>query len=110
MSPQYDWLVQIPDNTGVLSTRLSFVQAHLSYNKAKIESGIIVMSGPTLSTHQKNDDGSLPITGSVMMYRAADEDEVLRSLRADPYASNGVWDLKSATITPYFCAVRKPLL
>jgi uncharacterized protein YciI len=107
--PLHDWLVQLPDKSGVLPTRMQHLAAHMQHNKPNVEAGTIVMSGPTLSSHPKSAGEGLAMTGSVMLWRAASEEEVWRSLKEDPYAREGVWDLDKATVTPYYCGVRKAL-
>ncbi|KAK1768292.1 hypothetical protein QBC33DRAFT_536726 [Phialemonium atrogriseum] len=111
MSSQlYDWLVQLPDKPDVLTTRLAHVGEHLSHTRPYVDAGTIVVGGMTLSSQPKTPAaGPLPVTGSAMMFRTATEEEVWKILREDPFAKAGVWDLERATITPYKCAVRRPL-
>ncbi|KAL7626113.1 hypothetical protein AAE478_002883 [Parahypoxylon ruwenzoriense] len=109
MSQLNDFLVQIPDKPNMLSTRFSNRDAHMARSKGLIEAGTIVMGGPTLASHPKNADEGLAITGSALLIRAATESDVRALISDDPYAKLGVWDIDNATITPYMCAVRKPL-
>ncbi|KAI5867885.1 hypothetical protein GGS23DRAFT_591695 [Durotheca rogersii] len=104
-----DFLVQIPDRPGVLATRVGNVPAHMERLKGLIEAGTIVMSGPTLAAHPADGEQGLPINGSALLIRATSEAEVRTVLAGDVYARLGVWDLERATVTPYLCAVRKPL-
>ncbi|KAI1402906.1 hypothetical protein F4819DRAFT_485212 [Hypoxylon fuscum] len=109
MSQINDFLVQIPDKPDMLATRMSNVAAHMARNKGLIESGTIVMAGPTLAAHRKSADEGLAITGSAQLIRAGSVEEVRAIIADDVYAKLGVWDLENTTITPYLCAVRKPL-
>ncbi|KAI1393299.1 uncharacterized protein F4822DRAFT_7456 [Hypoxylon trugodes] len=109
MSQLNDFIVQIHDKPGVLATRTENVQAHLARMKGLVEAGTIVMSGPTLTTHPKPPDKGLDINGSVWLVRANLEDEVRSLVDDDVYAKLGVWDLDNVVITPFKCAVRKPL-
>ncbi|KAI0382680.1 hypothetical protein F5Y04DRAFT_279456 [Hypomontagnella monticulosa] len=108
MSQLNDFLVQITDKPGMLSTRVSNVQAHMARLKGLVESDTIVMSGPTLTAHPKAGEG-LAINGSAWLVRANSEEEVRAIVADDIYAKLGVWDLDNVTITPMKCAVRKPL-
>lgn len=108
---EVDWLVQIPDagRDGVLQTRQEKLVAHLEHNRAHVEAGHVVMSGPVLAAHPRGPGEPLNITGSAMVWKAATEAQVRAWLREDPYAALGVWDLDRATVTAFHCAVRKPL-
>ncbi|OTB07895.1 hypothetical protein M426DRAFT_8111 [Hypoxylon sp. CI-4A] len=109
MSQLNDYLVQIPDKPNVLATRMSNVQAHMVRLKPLVESGVIVMSGPTLATHPKTADEGLAINGSAWLVRANSEQEVRTLVADDIYAKLGVWDLDNVTVTPFKCVLRKPL-
>ncbi|KAI1410608.1 hypothetical protein F5Y13DRAFT_167522 [Hypoxylon sp. FL1857] len=109
MSQLNDFLVQIPDKPDVLATRVSNVQAHMAGLKGLVESGTIVMSGPTLVTHPKTANEGLAINGSAWLVRANSEEEVRAIVANDIYAKLGVWDLDKVTVTPFKCAMRKPL-
>ncbi|KAI1213210.1 uncharacterized protein F4807DRAFT_314017 [Annulohypoxylon truncatum] len=109
MSQLNDFLVRIPDRPDVLATRISNVQAHMAGLKGLVESGTIVMSGPTLAEHPKTADAGLAINGSAWLVRANTEADVRAIVANDIYAKIGVWDLDNVTVTPFKCAVRKPL-
>ena len=109
MAGPFDWLVQIPDKPSAQESRMSHLKAHLEYNKPQIAAGQLVMSGPTLAAQPKSADEIPTVTGSVLLLRAGSEDEVLSMLRNNPYATEGVWDVDQAAITPFRCAVRTPL-
>ncbi|KAI6085562.1 hypothetical protein F4821DRAFT_149004 [Hypoxylon rubiginosum] len=109
MSKLNDFLVQIPDKPDVLSTRVSNVGTHMARLKGLIEVGTIVMSGPTLASHPKSTDEGLAINGSAWLVRANTEEEVRAVVADDIYAKLGVWDIDNVTVTPFKCAVRKPL-
>ncbi|KAI2615224.1 hypothetical protein GGR54DRAFT_302848 [Hypoxylon sp. NC1633] len=109
MSQANDFLVQIPDKPDVLATRTGNVAGHMARLKGLIESGTIVMSGPTLAAHPKTADEGLPINGSAWLVRAASEEQVRALVADDIYAKLGVWDLDNVTVTPMKCVVRKPL-
>ncbi|KAI1760820.1 hypothetical protein GGR53DRAFT_508075 [Hypoxylon sp. FL1150] len=109
MSQLNDFLVQIPDKPDVLATRFSNVGTHMARLKGLIEVGTIVMSGPTLAAHPKSTDEGLAINGSAWLVRANTEEEVRAVVADDVYAKLGVWDLDNVTVTPFKCAVRKPL-
>ncbi|KAK4091466.1 hypothetical protein ACCO45_013054 [Purpureocillium lilacinum] len=108
MPGQNDFLVQIPDRSGELPTRMQNIGAHLAHNKPLLTAGTLILSGPTLEGHPKTSEESLPITGSVLIFRTGTEDEVRELLAVDPLAKAGVWDLDRVTITPYRCGLWKP--
>ncbi|KAF7596511.1 hypothetical protein BBP40_001383 [Aspergillus hancockii] len=108
-TPEPNWLVQIPDKPGpgTVQARQDNVGAHLAHNKIHIELGHIVLSGPAVESFEH---GKPPvITGSIMVWKAHSEAELRTWLSENPYATIGVWDLEEATVTPFLCAVRKPL-
>jgi uncharacterized protein len=109
MAQVYDWLVQTPANADDLESRINTRPAHLEHNKPLIAAGKLVFGGPSLAAHPKTADEDLAITGSVMMIRAGSEEEVRQMVRDDPYAKVGFWDAEAAVITPFRCALRKPL-
>ncbi|KAI1465196.1 uncharacterized protein F4812DRAFT_462040 [Daldinia caldariorum] len=109
MSGLNDFLVLIPDNPGTAEMRLSNVQAHIAHLKSLVDTGVVVMSGPTLSSHPAAEEEPLAVNGSSVLVRARTESEVRGYIRDDIYAQNGVWDLEKVTITPIKCVVRKPL-
>ncbi|KAI1804321.1 hypothetical protein F4811DRAFT_285399 [Daldinia bambusicola] len=109
MSGLNDFLVQIPDNPDMTEMRLSNVQAHIAHLKSLIDAGIVVMSGPTLSSHPATEEEPLAVNGSSVLVRAHTESEVRGYIHDDIYAQNGVWNLEKVTITPMKCVVRKPL-
>ncbi|XXH04512.1 hypothetical protein Hte_010928 [Hypoxylon texense] len=109
MSQLNDFLVNIPDKPGVIATRVGNVGTHMARLKGLVETGTIVMSGPTLAAHPKSADEGLAINGSAWLVRAGSEEEVRAVVADDVYAKLGVWDLDNVTVTPFKCAVRKPL-
>ncbi|KAI1653212.1 hypothetical protein F4813DRAFT_276330 [Daldinia decipiens] len=109
MSGLNDFLVILQDKPGMLQTRLSNVQAHIDHLKGLVESGTVVMSGPTLSSHPKTAGEDLAVNGSSVLVRANSEEEVRAFINDDVYAKVGVWDLEKTTIIPIKCMVRKPL-
>ncbi|KAI1378444.1 hypothetical protein F4677DRAFT_413307 [Hypoxylon crocopeplum] len=109
MSQLNDFLVQIPDKPDVMATRTSNVATHMARLKGLIESGTIVMSGPTLVAHPKSADEGMAINGSAWLVKAGTEQEVCDLVAGDVYAKLGVWDLENVTVTPFKCVVRKPL-
>ncbi|KAI0840340.1 hypothetical protein F5Y06DRAFT_237843 [Hypoxylon sp. FL0890] len=109
MSQLNDFLVNIPDKPNVLATRISNVEAHIAGTKGLVESGTIVMAGPTLVAHPKTASEHPVINGSAWLVRANSEEDVRAIIANDIYAKLGVWDLDNVTVTPFRCAVRKPL-
>ena len=112
--PSCDWLVQIPDLPDAKENRMSNLSAHLEYNGPQIAARQLVMSGPTLAKKKDDDndkDENKPptITGSVLVFRAANEEGVWEMIKGNPYAKLGVWNLDKTTVTPFKCAVRTPL-
>ena len=88
---------------------MSNLSAHLNYNKAHIEGGSLVLTGPTLSSQPKSADEVPTMTGSVMLFKAGSEDEVWQMVKENPYAKVGIWDVGRATVTPFRSAVRKAM-
>ncbi|KAI0845067.1 hypothetical protein F5Y00DRAFT_265918 [Daldinia vernicosa] len=109
MSELNEFLVLLHDKPGMLQTRSNNVQAHIAHLKSLVESGTVVMSGPTLSAHPKTAGEDLAINGSSVVVRANSEEEVRALINDDVYAKIGVWDLEKTTIIPIKCVVRKPL-
>ncbi|KAI1143694.1 hypothetical protein F5Y05DRAFT_362151 [Hypoxylon sp. FL0543] len=109
MSQLNDFLVQIPDKPDMLATRISNVEAHKAGSKGLVESGTIVMAGPTLEAHPKTAGEGIVINGSAWLVRANSEADVRAIVANDIYAKLGVWDLDNVTVTPFRCVVRKPL-
>jgi uncharacterized protein YciI len=107
----HDWIVRIPDrnHAGALQIRQDNFAAHVAHNKAHVEAGRVVMSGPVLASHPKTPDEPLAPVGSVMVWKAGSEAEVRAWLSEDPYATQGAWDLDGLDVSPFFCAVRRPL-
>lgn len=114
-SLESNWLVQIPNQTGdhVAQARKDSFAAHMSYNKTHIDSGRMVLAGPTVDELPDDDEPSTSavITGSVMVWKASSsEREMLDAwLSKNPFATSGVWDLSKMTCTPFLCGVRKAL-
>ncbi|KAK4944176.1 hypothetical protein LTR10_016289 [Elasticomyces elasticus] len=107
-APTSEWLVQVPDFPGSLQKRLDARPQHLAGLKPKISAGEAVFGGATLSKQPVS--GETPdMTGSVMLFKANSEEEVLAALENDPYTKAGVWDVKNAKIWPFKCAVRTAL-
>ncbi|EXJ85954.1 hypothetical protein A1O1_06323 [Capronia coronata CBS 617.96] len=107
-APLADWLVHIPDIPGALEKRVAARSDHLAGVKPKVQSGTVAFGGATLAKHPGPGE-SLAMTGSVMLYKAESEEKVRELLEDDPYTKVGVWDVKNATIYPFFCAVRTPM-
>ena len=107
-TPTKEWLVQIPDHPNALEKRLAVRQKHLDNLKPKIDAGIVVFGGATLSKHP-NEGGSPDMTGSVMLIKANSEEEVREFLENDQYTKGGAWNPKEAKIYPFRCAVRTAL-
>ena len=107
-TPTNEWLVHIPDHPNALDKRLAVRQTHLSNLKPKIEAGIVVFGGATLSKHPSEGEGP-DMTGSVMLIKANTEQEVREFLENDAYTKGGAWNLKEANVWPFRCAVRTAL-
>lgn len=103
-----EWIVHVPDFPGALDKRLAARPQHLSGLMPKVDSGVVVFGGATLSKHPA--EGESPdMTGSFMLFKAETEAEVREALENDPYTKGGAWDLKNAKIYPFKCAVRTPM-
>ncbi|KAJ4506634.1 hypothetical protein HRR78_004933 [Exophiala dermatitidis] len=106
--PTAEWLVHVPDLPGALEKRLAVRPEHLSQLKPKIDAGVAVFGGATMS--KQPGPGETPqMTGSVMLIKAENEEKVHEFLENDPYTKNGVWDVKNAKIYPFKCAIRTAL-
>ena len=105
---QNDFLVQVPDLPAMLPTRMANIGAHLAHNKPLLETGTLILSGPTLTGHPKTAEEGLPITGSVLIFRTGTEGDVRQMLAVDPLAKVGVWDMDRVTVTPYRCGLWRP--
>ncbi|OAL32796.1 hypothetical protein AYO20_07753 [Fonsecaea nubica] len=103
--PTNEWLVIVPDHPNALDKRLAVRPQHLSALTPKIEAGIVVFGGATLSKHPA--EGETPdMTGSAMLIKANTEQEVKELLANDAYTKGGAWDVSKAQIFPFRCAVR----
>jgi uncharacterized protein YciI len=107
-APTKEWLVQIPDHPNALEKRLAVRADHLNGLKPKIDAGIVVFGGATLSKQPSEGEGP-DMTGSVMLIKANTEEEVREFLENDPYTKGGAWNPKEAKIWPFKCAVRSAL-
>ena len=81
---------------------------HLDNLKPKIDAGIVVFGGATLSKHPNEGEGA-DMTGSVMLIKADTEADVREFLENDAYTKGGAWNPKEAKIWPFRCAVRSAL-
>ncbi|OAP60901.1 hypothetical protein AYL99_05903 [Fonsecaea erecta] len=107
-TPTNEWLVIVPDHPNALEKRLAVRPQHLQGLKPKIDAGIVVFGGATLS--QQPAEGETPnMTGSAMLIKANTEQEVRDFLDSDPYTKGGAWDASKAQIMPFKCAVRTAL-
>ncbi|KAL4790350.1 hypothetical protein BDV19DRAFT_394121 [Aspergillus venezuelensis] len=106
MSEIYDWLVQIPISQDNLDAWAKTRDAHLAHLKPYVVDQTIVFAGPTLAQHPKSSSDPLPITGSVMMFRAGSEQEVRDIVGKNPFVEAGVWDMQRASVQPFKCGVR----
>lgn len=101
MAAKFDWLVQLRDKPGVLATRFQNAAAHMAYHQPNRESGVLVLSGPTLTEHPVG-TSAMSVTGSVLVFRLSGGEKEVRSIvENDPLAKAGVWDVENATITPF---------
>lgn len=107
-SPKFEWLCQVPDKSNALQNRLAARPEHLKDLKPRIDSGVVVFGGATLS-EQPAGEGTPAMNGSVLLIKADTKEEVLQILKNDPYTKNGAWDVENATITPFKSAVRTAL-
>lgn len=110
--PEPSWLVQVTDKPGdeIAQERRNNLAAHMAANKKQIDLGHLVMAGPAVQALPQEFSKAHPIiTGSIMVWKGGSEAEVRAWLSENPYAITGVWDLESATVTPFLCVVRKPL-
>ncbi|KAJ9607876.1 hypothetical protein H2200_007955 [Cladophialophora chaetospira] len=106
--PTREWLVHIPDHPNALDKRLAVRPKHLENLKPKIDAGIVVFGGATLSKHPSEGEGP-DMTGSVMLIKANSEEEVKEFLENDAYTKGGAWNPKEAKIWPFRSAVRTAL-
>lgn len=104
-APLYEWLVHIPDFPGVLDKRLAARPTHLANVVPAIEAGTLVFGGAQLSKQPA--EGETPdMVGSFMLVKAESEEKVREWMEKDAYTKGGAWDVKSAKIYPFRCAVR----
>jgi uncharacterized protein len=107
-APTKEWLVHIPDHPNALEKRLAVRPKHLADLKPKIDAGIVVFGGATLS--RQPSEGETPdMTGSFMLIKANTEEEVREFIANDQYTKGGAWNPKEAKIWPFRCAVRSAL-
>ena len=109
----HEYLVRVPDHPDSLSRRLAVRPTHLKALKTLIDDGTVVFGGATLATEFHADgakaDAGPEMTGSVMLVKFESAEKVREWMRGDAYAKEGVWDVESAEIIPFRCAVRTAL-
>lgn len=107
---QYEWLVQLPDKSNGLHARLDNLEAHLDNVTPQVEAGIITMRGFMFSSPPANsEDAKTKISGSVHVVKASTEEEIWQLVKADPYATLGVWDMDKAIVSPMKVGIMKPM-
>ncbi|KAI9829199.1 MAG: hypothetical protein M1826_005794 [Phylliscum demangeonii] len=102
--PPKEWLVVVPDHADALPRRLEVRQQHLANAVQRKQEGVFRMGGAILERHPPDDDddgdGLIAFAGSALVVRADSRDGLMEILRADIYATAGVWDLAKAQIYP----------
>lgn len=107
---KFEYLVVIPDFPGALQKRIEVRPLHFAGLKVAIDSGLYQMGGAILDDVPADDEpSSLKFAGSTIVIAAESKEEILKSLREDIYAKEGVWDVDNAQIWPLKCAFRIPV-
>jgi len=105
----YEFLAVIPDKPGMREKRLEVRPKHFQGLTPDIDSGAYKMGGALLTDIPESDDPSkLGFVGSTMVLVAESREQVIEKLKADIYATSGVWDVEKAQIYPFKCAFRYP--
>ncbi|KIW58014.1 hypothetical protein PV05_02566 [Exophiala xenobiotica] len=86
-------------HVSALSAILISCSSHLEGLKPRIDSGIWVMGGATLSA-PPGPDGDKQFNGSCVIAKARSKEEVLQELSKDVYAREGIWNLDKVQIHP----------
>ncbi|PLB53515.1 hypothetical protein P170DRAFT_435127 [Aspergillus steynii IBT 23096] len=103
-----EFLCILPDKPNSLERRLQVRPTHYEDVKGLVSSGALVAGGAMLESHAG--EGETPaFKGSMIVYTAANAEEVKELIKSDIYARSGVWDVEKAQIIPYVSAVREPL-
>ncbi|KAK2739113.1 hypothetical protein FQN57_006679 [Myotisia sp. PD_48] len=102
------WIVIVPDHPGMLSKRKEVRDTHLSRLGPILDSGFLKMGGAVLDEHPA--EGEAPaMNGSALIVCAESAQEIRDTLSKDIYATSGVWNVEKAQITPFRCAISRPL-
>lgn len=106
LGQRYHWIISIPatiSNTDLLEeTRPS----HIAHLMSLYEDGTIVLGGPTMREHPKEQIQTPTITGSVLVFNAETEEDVKQYARENPFAKVGIWNVDAAIVQPFFLALK----
>ncbi|CCE62251.1 hypothetical protein TPHA_0C00950 [Tetrapisispora phaffii CBS 4417] len=97
-----EYVVVIKDHAGAEKLREQHGPEHFGNIPPLVDAGIVVCGGAMF-----NEEGS-PV-GSHIQIVADSREQVLEMLKKDVFARENVWDLESAIIYKFDCAVRKPM-
>ncbi|KAF2676692.1 hypothetical protein K458DRAFT_396730 [Lentithecium fluviatile CBS 122367] len=103
---QHHWIISIPATITDMNLFKETRPSHIAHLKSLCEEGTIVLSGPTLNEHPKEQDRAPIITGSVWVIKAGTEEEVRQHARENPFAKVGIWSVDAATVQPFVLALR----
>ncbi|KAH8747604.1 hypothetical protein F5883DRAFT_509593 [Diaporthe sp. PMI_573] len=99
MANKIDWVVLIPDKEGTSDKRPALAEEHIKMMNKPIESGIW-KSGAGILSAIPAEGQPKEFNGSILFAHAATKEEVLDSLKKDPFMTGGVWNLDKTTIQP----------
>ncbi|KAJ1326416.1 hypothetical protein MN608_07863 [Microdochium nivale] len=103
-----EWLVVVPDKPGTKAKRLEVRPQHFAGLQRHLDAGAMKTGGAYFNTKPEGDDPKeWDFAGSTIVIEAASRDEIVEMLKADIYASSGVWDVDNAQILPAKFAFRK---
>lgn len=107
MADDREWLILIQDQPDKFEARRDTLPRHIEYYKPIRAANQLIFAGPMLQNHTLTNN-ALPMNGSVLVLRLAEEEDVWGKLRADPFCKEGIWDMDKITITPFKSTVRTP--
>ncbi|KXS94990.1 hypothetical protein AC578_1516 [Pseudocercospora eumusae] len=106
MSESNTWLVQVTANPEKYDVIRTHGKAHLEYNKSLVDSGILILGGPTLVRQPDPNAGKgLEVAGYFAVLRVETEHQARKAISENPFSQHGLWDYESAFVAPFRCTM-----
>ncbi|KAH6603873.1 hypothetical protein Trco_007319 [Trichoderma cornu-damae] len=98
---KHTFLVVIPDVPGSSAVRSECRPTHLKNIFPYVENRSLKIGGPILHSQPKDENDKPDVYGSVVIWAADSQQEVLEILKKDVYVEKGVWDFSNVKIYPF---------